>query len=157
MYCSTVLVFLNRFLFLKKKVILKKKEKNQQTRPQMIMKNYLASLTYGNLTSLLGNFSCFCCLLSEYFQNGLFQKNLSRLANGLSPDQDRCSVGPDLGPNCLQRLSADDKSQLGMKELKRTLCVTARWNTVHQNILYHSIYVQISISHSFTHLISYSR
>ena len=27
-----------------------------------------------------------------------------------SLDQDRCSVGPDLGANCLQRLSADDKS-----------------------------------------------
>ena len=26
------------------------------------------------------------------------------------PDRDRRSVGPDLGPNCLQRLSADDKS-----------------------------------------------
>ena len=27
----------------------------------------------------------------------------------LDPDQDRLSVGPDLGPNCLQRLSADTK------------------------------------------------
>ena len=27
------------------------------------------------------------------------------------PDPDRHSVGPDLGPNCLQRLSADDKSR----------------------------------------------
>ena len=25
------------------------------------------------------------------------------------PDQDRRSVGPDLGPNCLQRLSAGEK------------------------------------------------
>ena len=32
------------------------------------------------------------------------------MSNGLDPDQDRHSVGPDLGPNCLQRLSADDKS-----------------------------------------------
>ena len=31
-------------------------------------------------------------------------------ASGLDADQDRHSVGPDLGPNCLQRLSADDKS-----------------------------------------------
>ena len=31
--------------------------------------------------------------------------------NGLDTDQDRRSVGPDLGPNCLQRLSADDKSR----------------------------------------------
>ena len=27
-------------------------------------------------------------------------------ANGLEPDQDRHSIGPDLGPNSLQRLSA---------------------------------------------------
>ena len=33
-----------------------------------------------------------------------------RVSNSLDPDQDRHSVGPDLGPNCLQRLSADDRS-----------------------------------------------
>ena len=31
------------------------------------------------------------------------------MPNSLDPDQDRHSVGPDLGPNCLQRLSADDE------------------------------------------------
>ena len=30
--------------------------------------------------------------------------------NGLHLDQDQSSVGPDLSSNCLQRLSADDKS-----------------------------------------------
>ena len=35
---------------------------------------------------------------------------LSKCQNSLDPDQDQHSVGPDLGPNCLQRLSADDKS-----------------------------------------------
>ena len=29
------------------------------------------------------------------------------MLNGLNPDQDRQNVGPDLGPNCLHRLSAD--------------------------------------------------
>ena len=29
------------------------------------------------------------------------------MSNGLDPDQARRSVGPDLGPNCLQRLLAD--------------------------------------------------
>ena len=33
-----------------------------------------------------------------------------RVSNGLGPDQDLHSVGPDLGPKCLQRLSADNKS-----------------------------------------------
>ena len=31
-----------------------------------------------------------------------------RASNGLDLDQDRQFVGPDLGPNCLQRLSADN-------------------------------------------------
>ena len=33
-----------------------------------------------------------------------------RVSKRLDPDQDRHTVGPDLGPNYLQRLSADDKS-----------------------------------------------
>ena len=35
-------------------------------------------------------------------------KNIIRVSNRLGPDQDRHSVAPDLGPNCWQRLSADD-------------------------------------------------
>ena len=31
------------------------------------------------------------------------------MSKGLDPDQDRHSVGPDLGPNGLQRLSAEGK------------------------------------------------
>ena len=30
------------------------------------------------------------------------------MSNHLDPDQARHFVGPDLGPNCLQKLSADD-------------------------------------------------
>ena len=30
------------------------------------------------------------------------------MSNSLDPDQAGHSVGPDLGPNCLQKLSADD-------------------------------------------------
>ena len=33
-----------------------------------------------------------------------------RLSNGLDPDLDPHFFGPDLGPNCLQRLSADNRS-----------------------------------------------
>ena len=41
------------------------------------------------------------------------------MSNGLDPDQDQHSVCPDMGPNCSQRLSADDhqKSQLARNEL----------------------------------------
>ena len=42
------------------------------------------------------------------------------MSNGLDLDQDRHSVHPDLGPNCLQRLSAGDKSSLARKELSQT-------------------------------------
>ena len=35
-----------------------------------------------------------------------------RVANSLDPDQARHFVGPDLDPNCLQRLSADDTGRM---------------------------------------------
>ena len=50
-----------------------------------------------------------------FLQNQLFHKksfrNSIRVSNGLDTDQDRHNVGPDLGPNCLQMLSVDDKSR----------------------------------------------
>ena len=33
------------------------------------------------------------------------------MSNSFDPEQDRQNVSPDLDPNCLQRLSTDDKSQ----------------------------------------------
>ena len=33
------------------------------------------------------------------------------MSNSWDPDQNQHSIGPDLGPNCLQRLSADDTSK----------------------------------------------
>ena len=42
---------------------------------------------------------------AEFFSKLFFQKhsfrNTIRVLNGLDPDQD--SVGPDLGPNCLEK------------------------------------------------------
>ena len=35
------------------------------------------------------------------------------MSNSLDPAQDRYCVGPDLGPNCLQRLTTYDKSGAG--------------------------------------------
>ena len=35
----------------------------------------------------------------------------NRVSSGLDPDQDQQNVSPDVGPDCLQMLSADDKSQ----------------------------------------------
>ena len=37
--------------------------------------------------------------------------NTIRVSNSLEPDQAQPYVGPDLGPNCLQRLSKDDRDK----------------------------------------------
>ena len=54
-------------------------------------------------------------LLSAEFSKSTFLKNyLSntiRVATSLDPDQAQCFVWPDLGSNCLQRLSADGTSR----------------------------------------------
>ena len=47
-----------------------------------------------------------------FFSKSTFSKNYLRnsirVLNSLDPDQIRRSVGADLDPNCLQKLSADD-------------------------------------------------
>ena len=55
----------------------------------------------------------FCHLLVLFkinFSKNYFM-NTIRVANSLKPDQARHCDVPDLGPNCLQRLSADDNSR----------------------------------------------
>ena len=49
--------------------------------------------------------------------------NTIRLSKSLDPDQARHFVGPDLGPNCLQRLSAD----IAGKELNTKQLVDTFW------------------------------
>ena len=56
---------------------------------------------------------------ADFFQNQLFRKFLSgipfrntiRASNSLDPDQARHFVWSDLGPNCVQRLLADNTSR----------------------------------------------
>ena len=58
--------------------------------------------------------SCFSRLLFFFFfVLKFFFRNCIRLSNSLDPDQARRSVGPDLGPNCLQNLSAYDEPEGG--------------------------------------------
>ena len=63
---------------------------------------------------------CMHLLLSaDFFQNQLFQKTLPGtllMSNCLDPDQDRQYVGPDLGPDCLQRLSISRRHVAACKE-----------------------------------------
>ena len=67
----------------------------------------------GHLTlCMLGNFSFFLSSAVVFFSKLTFSKNAfknnTRVSNGLNPDQTRHFDRPDLGPNCLQRLPADD-------------------------------------------------
>ena len=70
------------------------------------IKVILSSLTL----CILGNFMLFCRLL--FFFKFNFSKsslqNTIRVSNTLDPVQARQNVGPELDPNCLQRLSADE-------------------------------------------------
>ena len=59
---------------------------------------------------LLGNFSCFSFFSKLSFSKIHF-RNTIKMSNSLDADQDRQTVGPDLGPNCLQRLSEVDKNR----------------------------------------------
>ena len=63
-----------------------------------------------NASKLAKSYLFVCCVI--VLQNLLFQKNSFknniRVSNSVYPDH---SVSPDLGPNCLQMLSADDKSR----------------------------------------------
>ena len=49
--------------------------------------------------------------------------NTIRVSNSLDPDQARHFVGPDLGSNCLQMLSADNKSpSSGQRDINKATC-----------------------------------
>ena len=64
---------------------------------------------------LLGSLSQFFSSSADIFQHYFFfklfflDKNNILVLNSLDPDKARQNVGPDLGPNCLHTLSADDK------------------------------------------------
>ena len=61
----------------------------------------------------------FCHLLIFFKINFLENsfRNTIRVSNSLDPDQAGCFMGPDLGLNCLQRLSEDDTGRQGLISL----------------------------------------
>ena len=65
----------------------------------MSIKLRINSLPPENLFSLF-------LLSADFFQNPPFQKFFQEY--DLGPDQPQHSVRPDLGPDCLQKLSADN-------------------------------------------------
>ena len=54
---------------------------------------------------------CRLLILFKIYFSIIFFRNTIRVSNSLDPDQARHNVGPDLDPNCLQRLSVDDTSR----------------------------------------------
>ena len=68
------------------------------------------------LICLMGNLLCFF-VICQLFSKSTFSKNsfrnAIRVSNSLNPDQARRLVRPELGPNCLQTLSADETTLIG--------------------------------------------
>ena len=61
---------------------------------------------------MMGNFSLFFYRLQIFFNITffkIFSDDNVRVSNSLNSDQALHSIGPDLGPNCVQRSSTDDK------------------------------------------------
>ena len=71
----------------------------------------------------------FCCLLivSKSFFSENSYKNTISVSNSLDPNQDLHSFGPDLGPNCLQRLSADGTSRQRVDRVFRVNTTMLLW------------------------------
>ena len=55
------------------------------------------------------------------------------MSNGLDPDQAQHCVGPDLGPNCLQKLSADDTRRQQVNTLMVFLTFFFFWKKLISN------------------------
>ena len=80
---------------------------------------------FGNRIYLLGNFACllssadFFIIKINIFKKNMFQEyHQSIKQSGFS--QSRRFVGPDLGPNCLQKLSADGLVGKDLIDIKTT-------------------------------------
>ena len=81
------------------------------------------NLSFDVTVRRLVNYECFfffllffCIASAEFFfpQNHLIRKILPEIpfvSNSLDPDQAPPNVGTELGPSCLQRLSADNTSR----------------------------------------------
>ena len=93
---------------LTERLLMGRRESNQTNKQKLNSndgKKY-SRLSYGacRLNALLLNLLIMRIYLPmlTFFQKHFF-RNTSRVSNSLNPDQDRQNVGPDLGPNSLQR------------------------------------------------------
>ena len=80
---------------------------------------------------MMGNSTCILSSFKNNFYSYSFRKTI-RVSNSLDPDQARHIVGPELGPNCLKMLPADDTSQTELMDdyrVMNTLWIIHRQNT----------------------------
>ena len=75
------------------------------------------------------SFTLYYCVIFYSLDARFFQYHPG--SNSLYPDQTRHFVGPDLGPNCLQRLSAD----IAGKELNTDQLVDTFWLKFWQKLI----------------------
>ena len=85
------------------------------------------------------------CFSKSHFSKNYF-RNIIRESNSLDPDQARHFVGPDLGPNYLQRLSAGDRSR---QRVNIGFCVLVSLSTNKRLQYKHSLisYIQEEYTH----------
>ena len=107
----------------------------------MTIQGQRSSMSLHLTLCLLGNFACFLSSAHFFFKINLFFKKIRnyiiKVSKRLDPDQARRHVGPDLGPSCLQRLSADDASRQIPKGIK-TAIMCPRPTCIQASILYGS-------------------
>ena len=83
---------------------------------------HVSEYMYVRILCMLGNFTYAFC--QRFFSRLTFKKsfrNTFGVTNNLDPDQARHFVGPDLDPNCLQRLSSEDSAR---QRLHRSITLT---------------------------------
>ena len=88
-------------------------KENHKSVPSAISRAMFQTQNVSLTLCMLGNFSYFCCRLLTFFKINFFKKFFqenSQSFKRFGSRSGRRSVSPDLGPNCLQKLSAGDES-----------------------------------------------
>ena len=81
----------------------------------------IADASYNQQTGFSLELACLF-LSADFFSKSTFLKNsymiTLRVPNSVDPDQAQHFLGTHMGPNCLQRLSADDKAATSKKRVQ---------------------------------------
>ena len=96
---------------------------------------------------MLGNFFTIfvvCRYFSTLFSSKFSFRNDIGVSYSLDPDQARHYVRPDLGPNCLQRLSADDKIR---RKQATSLLISVDFSILFETVMSTLLFVDIHANH----------